>query len=155
MIATNQEDLSLTNRWFPVTSRITRRTLLMTFLVVESCLSNHHRVWVPACVLNHSVMSDCDPRDSSPPGSSVDGISRGKYWNDVPLPSLGALSNPGIEPASPAWQADSSPLSHLGSPTTEAVWSNEKSKAPESDKPEFKPSIWHGSSSDLVFLSEF
>ena len=105
------------------------------------------------CSLSHSRL--CDPTDSSPPGSSVDGISREEYWSDLPFPSLRALSNPGIEPASPAWQADSLPLSPLGSPTTEAVWSNEKSMAPESDKPEFKYSLWHGSSPDLVVLSEF
>ena len=34
------------------------------------------------------------------------------------FPSPGDLPNPGIKPASPAWQADSLPLSHLGSPRT-------------------------------------
>ena len=37
-------------------------------------------------------------------------------WNGLPCPSLEDLPNPGIKPRSPAWQAESLPLSHLGSP---------------------------------------
>ena len=37
-----------------------------------------------------------------------------EYWSGLPFPSPGDLPNPGIEPMSPAWQADSLPLSHLG-----------------------------------------
>ena len=44
------------------------------------------------------------------------GFSTQKYWSGLPFPSPGDLPDPGIEPASPAWQADSLPLSHLGSP---------------------------------------
>ena len=36
-------------------------------------------------------------------------------WSGLPFPYGGDLPNPGIEPASPAWQADSLLLSHLGS----------------------------------------
>ena len=35
------------------------------------------------------------------------GLPRQDYWSEFPLPSPGALPNPGIEPASPALQADS------------------------------------------------
>jgi len=35
------------------------------------------------------------------------GLSRQEYWSGVPFPSPGDLSNPGIEPWSPALQADS------------------------------------------------
>ena len=56
----------------------------------------------------------CDPTDCSLPGSSVHGISRQKYWSESLLPSPKDLPDPGTEPTSPAWQADSSPLSHLG-----------------------------------------
>ena len=51
--------------------------------------------------------------DCSPPGSSVHGIfhekipSREEYWNGLPFPSPGDLPNVGIEPRSPALQADS------------------------------------------------
>ena len=41
------------------------------------------------------------------------GFPRQEYWSELPLPSPGDLPNPGIEPASPASQADSLPLSHL------------------------------------------
>ena len=44
------------------------------------------------------------------------GFSRRGYWSGLPFPSPGDLPDPGIERASPAWQADSLPLSHLGSP---------------------------------------
>ena len=44
------------------------------------------------------------------------GFSRQEYWSGLPIPSPGALPNPGIEPVSPAWQADSLPLKHLGIP---------------------------------------
>ena len=43
------------------------------------------------------------------------GFSRHEYWNELPFPSPGDLPNPGIEPGSPALQADSSPLSYQGS----------------------------------------
>ena len=46
------------------------------------------------------------------------GFPRQEYWSGLPFPSPGdlPLEGEGIEPASPAWQADSLPLSHLGSP---------------------------------------
>ena len=34
------------------------------------------------------------------------GFSRQEYWSGVPLPSPGDLPDPGIEPRSPAFQAD-------------------------------------------------
>ena len=40
------------------------------------------------------------------------GFPKQEYWSGLPFPSPGDLSNPGIEPASPALQADSLPLSH-------------------------------------------
>ena len=40
---------------------------------------------------------------------------RQEYWSGLTFPSLGDLSNPGIEPESPALQANALPLSHLGS----------------------------------------
>ena len=43
-------------------------------------------------------------------------FSRQKYWSELPFPTLGDLPNLGIEPRSPALQADALPLCHLGSP---------------------------------------
>ena len=36
-------------------------------------------------------------------------FSSQEYWSGLPFPSPGRLSNPGIEPGSPALQADSLP----------------------------------------------
>ena len=58
----------------------------------------------------------CDPLDCHPPGSSVCGFPRQEYWSGVPFPLPGDLPKPGTEPATSAWQTDSLPLSHLGSP---------------------------------------
>ena len=44
------------------------------------------------------------------------GFPRRKYWSGLPFPSPGDLPDAGIELASPAWQAESSPLSNQGSP---------------------------------------
>ena len=46
------------------------------------------------------------------------GFPRQEYWNGLPFLSPGDLADPGIKPASPARQADSCPLSHLGSTLT-------------------------------------
>ena len=37
------------------------------------------------------------------------GLSRQEYWSGLPFPSPGDLPDPGIEPGSPALQADSLP----------------------------------------------
>ena len=37
------------------------------------------------------------------------GFSRQEYWSELSVPSPGDLPNPGIEPGSPALQADSLP----------------------------------------------
>ena len=64
-------------------------------------------------VLNHSVLSD-----SATPWSVAHqvplfmGFPRQEYWSGLPFPSLGDLPDLGIEPASPALQANSLPLSH-------------------------------------------
>ena len=49
----------------------------------------------------------CDPVDSSPPGSSVYGISRQEYWSGLPFISPGDLPNSTIESRSPALQVGS------------------------------------------------
>ena len=41
-------------------------------------------------------------------------FSRQEYWNGLPFPSPGAVPNPGIEPRSPALQANDLPSSHQG-----------------------------------------
>ena len=44
------------------------------------------------------------------------GFPRQEYWNGLPFPSPGYLSNPGIKPVSPPWQADSLPSEPPGKP---------------------------------------
>ena len=83
--------------------------------------------WVPGIFLqsgevfsssvSRSVVSDSLlPHGLQPPGSSVRGFSRQDYWSGLPSPSPGDLPDPGIEPRSPAWQADSLPYELQGSP---------------------------------------
>ena len=45
------------------------------------------------------------------------GFPRQEYWSGLPCPPPGDLPNSGIEPRSPALQADSLHLSHQGSPS--------------------------------------
>ena len=58
----------------------------------------------------------CDPTNYNPPVSSVHVIFQARILVWVAIPSPEDLPNPGMEPASPAWQADSLPLILLGSP---------------------------------------
>ena len=45
-------------------------------------------------------------------------FSRQEYWSGLPFPSPGDLPNPGIEPGSPALQADALPSESPEKPTT-------------------------------------
>ena len=58
----------------------------------------------------------CDPRDCSPPGSSVCGLLQARILEWLAFPPPGALPDPGIEPASAALAGRSLPLSRDGSP---------------------------------------
>ena len=49
------------------------------------------------------------------------GFSRQEYWSGLPLPSPGDLSHPGIEPRSPALQADSL-LTELWRKPSHCIW---------------------------------
>ena len=64
---------------------------------------------------SHSVVSDSwDPMDCSPPGSSVHGIFQARVLEWIAISFAGDLPNPGIEPRSPALQADSLPTEPRG-----------------------------------------
>ena len=64
------------------------------------------RTWV--CMLvTESCPTLCNPMDSSLPGSSVHGILQARILSGQPFPSPGNPPDPGIEPMSPALQADS------------------------------------------------
>ena len=64
------------------------------------------------------VSNSCDPMDCSPPGSSVHGIFQARILEWLPFPSPGDLPDPGIEPRSPALQADFFPTELWGNPMT-------------------------------------
>ena len=49
----------------------------------------------------------CDPWTITLQASLSMGFSRQEYWNRLPFPPPGYLPDPGIEPGSPALQADS------------------------------------------------
>ena len=67
----------------------------------------------------------CDPMDPIARQAPLSmGFCRQEYWSGLPCPPPGHLPDPGIEPtssASPALQADSLLLSHLGSPLTKKL----------------------------------
>ena len=49
------------------------------------------------------------------------GFSRQEYWGGLPFPSPEDLPNPGIEPGSPALQADALPSEPPGKPLEEGI----------------------------------
>ena len=74
---------------------------------------------VQACSVTRSCATLCDPMGCSPPCSSVHGTLQEDYWSWLTFPPPGNTPDPGMEPESPmspALQADSLPLSRLGSP---------------------------------------
>ena len=79
----------------------------------------HPKEWIsilPWCVLKslQSCPTLCNPVGCSPPGSSVHGIHQARILERVAMPSSRGSSPPRDRTWSPAWQADSLPLSHRG-----------------------------------------
>ena len=73
-------------------------------------LNTHANVIIQYMIFGGGLVTksdSCDPTGCSPPGSSVHRIFQARYWSGLPFPSPGDLPNPGIEPRSPALQADS------------------------------------------------
>ena len=85
--------------------------------VITMCqirLSPAQEQWCPcARSVPRSWLTLCDPKDCSLPGSSVHGIFQARILEPVAI-SPGDLSDPRIEPASPALAADPLPPSPLG-----------------------------------------
>ena len=77
---------------------------------------------MPACMSAKSFQLCTilyDPKDCSPPGSSVHGILKGRLLEWVAMPSSKGSSDPGIEPGLLCllhWQAGSLPLAPPGKP---------------------------------------
>ena len=58
----------------------------------------------------------CDPWTGACQTPPSMGFSRQEYWSELPFPFSGDPPDPGIEPGSPALQAESSPSEPLGKP---------------------------------------
>ena len=89
----------------------------------------------------------CDPMDCSPPASSVQGFSRQEYWSGSPFSPSGDLPYPGMESVSlmsPASQADSLALSHLGSPNAPITFPKYSCglRTPLTPESHYAPIIW-------------
>ena len=82
-----------------------------------------------------SVAQSCptlfDPMDCSPTGTSVHGILQARILDGLSFPSPGDLPDLGIEPTSPALQADALPSEPPGKPdnTTLIVETEEELKS--------------------------
>ena len=82
---------------------------MASLVVMVSCVSESRSVLSNS--LQPQNLAEC-----SLPGSSVHGILQAGILEWVTFPSPGDLPNPGIEPRSPALQADSLPAEPKGSP---------------------------------------
>ena len=71
-------------------------------MALGKCVS----VCVCVCVLSHVRLLATPWAVARQPPLSM-GVPRQEYWSGLPFPSPGDLPDPGIEPGSPALQADS------------------------------------------------
>ena len=78
---------------------------------------------ISGCVCSVALLCPtlCDPMDCSLPGSSVHGIFQARIMEWVGISYSRDLPNPGIEPRSPALQADSLPAEPPGKPKNTGV----------------------------------
>ena len=67
-------------------------------------------------LFTQSCLTLCNPMDCSWPGSPVHGVLQARMLEWVAIPFSGDLPNPGVEPGSPALQADSLPSEPPGKP---------------------------------------
>ena len=58
---------------------------------------NINALYACACQVASVVSTLCNPMDCSPPAPLSMGFSRQEYWSELPFPSPGDLSDPGIE----------------------------------------------------------
>ena len=73
------------------------------------------------CVLSRSVVSNSvSPWTVAHQAPLSIGFSRQEYWSGLPFPSPEDLPDPGIEPGSPALEADSFPSKPPGKPRLKA-----------------------------------
>ena len=85
----------------------------------KSCTGDYLTL-VGVCVLSCLVVSDsfASPWTAALQDPLFMGFFRQEYRSGLPFPPPGDLADPGSKPEFPAWQADSLPLSHWGSPSS-------------------------------------
>ena len=66
------------------------------------------------CVSRSVVSNSATPWTVAHQASLSMEFSRKEYWSGLPFPSPEELPNPGIDPWSPVWQADSLPFELQG-----------------------------------------
>ena len=87
----------------------------------------HYAMWTKPVTINDSTYKSesevtqscptfCTPWTVAYQASLSMGFSRQEYWSGLPFPSPGDLPDPGIEPESPAMQADTLPSAPSGKP---------------------------------------
>ena len=91
---------------------------LMKVLVAQSCPTLCDSMESKECDF---VTLQSSSMDYSPQGPSVHGILQARILEWVPFPSPGDLPDPGIEPRSPALQADTLPPEPRGKPEYQVV----------------------------------
>ena len=74
------------------------------------------RKWTSSGILSRSITSDSLWSHVVFQAPLSMGFPKQEYWSGLPSPSPGDLLNLGIEPRSPAWQADSLPSEPPGKP---------------------------------------
>ena len=72
-------------------------------------------------LVTESCLAPCDPWTVSHQAPLSVELSRQEYWSGLPFSSLGDVPNPGIEPGSPALQADALPSEPPGSLESESL----------------------------------
>ena len=76
--------------------------------------------WLPypsvQCFVAQACLTLCHPWTAALQAPLSMGFSRQEYWSGLPCPPPGDLPNLGIEPRSPALQADSLPSEPVGKP---------------------------------------
>ena len=92
-------------------------TIIQSLKAVKDCYM--------LCVLSRSVMSDsATPQTVALQAPLSMGFSRQDDWSGLPCLPPGDLPNPGIEPRSPALQADSLPSEPPGQTLHATAWIN-------------------------------
>ena len=78
-------------------------------------MSIYSRIYI---YITHNCQNFATPWTVAYQASPSMGFSRQECWSGLPFPSPGDLPDPGIEPRSPALQADALPSEPPGKPTT-------------------------------------